>query len=138
MDLSDVESSIDLWKNTKGLGLGNIDTVEHLSLHIKMNLKHNFIAFADNRIVGTVLGGYDGRRGYIYHLAVDENYRKRNIGRELMENCFRSFREINVEKCHMMEFKANRSAQDFNKTIGCTLRDDVVVFTKTLEQERKK
>ena len=128
----DIPASIELWINMKGLAIQGSDNIRDLSEHVKMNRKHNFVAISGARIIGTVLGGFDGRRGYIYHLAVHENYRTQNIGKELMERCFQSFREVSVTKCHMMVLKDNTEAQAFYSKIGCELRNEILVFSKTL------
>ncbi|MEI8005211.1 MAG: GNAT family N-acetyltransferase [Bacteroidota bacterium] len=132
MEVSDIPASIELWKNMKGLAIRGSDNIKDLSEHVKMNFRHNFVATSGDRLVGTVLGGFDGRRGYIYHLAVHENYRKKNIGKELMERCFQSFKDINVSKCHMMVLAGNTEAQEFYTKIGCELRTEILVYSKTL------
>ena len=132
MEASDILASIELWKTMKGLAIRGSDNIRDLTDHVNMNRKHNFVAISEEQIVGTVLGGFDGRRGYIYHLAVKQGFRKKGIGKELMERCFRSFKEINVSKCHMMVLKDNAEAQDFYKKIGCELRTEILVFSKNL------
>jgi len=132
MEVSDIPASIELWKNMKGLAIRGSDNIRDLSDHVRMNLRHNFVATSGDKLIGTVLGGFDGRRGYIYHLAVHENYRQKNIGKELMERCFQSFKEINVSKCHMMVLSDNTEAQEFYAKIGCELRTEILVYSKTL------
>ena len=132
MEVSDIPASIELWKNMKGLAIRGSDNIRDLSDHVNMNRRHNFVAISGDQLIGTVLGGFDGRRGYIYHLAVHEGFRKQNIGKELMERCFQSFKEINVLKCHMMVLKDNLEAQEFYARIGCELRNELLVFSKTL------
>jgi len=132
MEVSDVPASIELWKNMKGLAIRGSDNIRDLSEHVKMNRMHNFVAISNGQLIGTVLGGFDGRRGYIYHLAVHENFRRKNTGKELMERCFQSFKQLNVSKCHMMVLKDNTEAMEFYSKIGCELRTDLVVYSKTL------
>jgi N-acetylglutamate synthase len=133
METADIPASIELWKNMKGLAIRGSDNIRDLSEHVMMNSRHNFVAVAGDRLIGTVLGGFDGRRGYIYHLAVHEDFRKNHLGKELMERCFQSFKEIRVTKCHMMVLKDNTEAQEFYKKIGCELRTELLVFSKTLQ-----
>ncbi|MCX6284730.1 MAG: GNAT family N-acetyltransferase [Bacteroidetes bacterium] len=132
MEVSDIPASIELWKSMKGLAIRGSDNIRDLTDHVNMNPKHNFVASSDGQLIGTVLGGFDGRRGYIYHLAVHESFRRKNIAKELMDKCFQSFKEINVSKCHMMVLKDNTEAQEFYKQIGCELRTELLVFSKTL------
>ena len=132
MEATDIPACIELWKNMKGLSIRGSDNIRDLSDHVKINPKHNFVATSGAHLIGTVLGGFDGRRGYIYHLAVHEHFRKQNIGKELMERCFDSFKAIKVSKCHMMVLKDNTEAMEFYKKIGCEPRNEILVFSKTL------
>ncbi|MEI7492571.1 MAG: GNAT family N-acetyltransferase [Bacteroidota bacterium] len=132
MEASDILAAIELWKTMKGLAIRGSDNIRDLTDHVNMNRKHNFVAVSEKQMVGTVLGGFDGRRGYIYHLAVKQGFRNKGIGRELMESCFRSFKEINVSKCHMMVLQDNTEAQEFYKKIGCEQRTEILVFSKNL------
>lgn len=132
MEVTDIPASIELWKNMKGLAIRGSDNIQDLSDHVKMNFRHNFVALSGGQLIGTVLGGFDGRRGYIYHLGVHEDFRKHNIGKELMERCFQSFKEIRVSKCHMMVLSDNTGAQEFYAKIGCELRTEILVYSKTL------
>jgi len=101
-EVVDIVVSMELWKNMEGLSIRGSDNISALSDHVAMNPRHNFVAISGDQLIGTVLGRFDGRRGYIYHLAVHPDFRKQNIGNELMERCFQSFRDIHVTKCHMM------------------------------------
>ena len=130
MMVSDIVGAVKFWKEIEGLGPTKADSPEDLSYHLIRNPNLNFVAVAEDQLIGTVLGGFDGRRGYVYHLAVDKNYRKKDVAKKLMNLCFESFRKMNVEKCHMLVFKDNYGAHDFYKKIGCKLREDVVLFTK--------
>jgi len=132
MEVADIPASLELWKHMEGLSIRGSDNIRDLSDHVGKNPGHNFVAMYGDRLIGTVLGGFDGRRGYIYHLAVHEDFRKQNIGKELMERCFQSFRDIRVTKCHMMVLSNNTEAQEFYKRIGCEKRDEIIVYSKTL------
>ena len=121
-----------LWNKTEGLGIGPSDSIENLSKHIQLNPDLNFVAVSGNNLIGTVLGGFDGRRGYIYHLAIDKNFRNNKIGKALMDTCFNKMKEKKIEKCHIMVLKDNITAHSFYKKNGCIQRNDIVLFTKNL------
>ena len=77
---------LNLWKQCKGIGLGDSDSKENIQLYLNRNPGMSFIAELDNELVGAVLAGHVGRRGYIHHLAVLPNQRRRGIGRLLVDN----------------------------------------------------
>ncbi len=85
-----------------------------------------------DELCGVVLGGFDGRRGIIHHLAVKKKFRGRAIGSELVAVVERKFKEKGVEKINFWVEKANMEAVDFYKKIGYHLRDDIVTVSKVL------
>jgi ribosomal protein S18 acetylase RimI-like enzyme len=72
MDIKDYNEIINLWKTTEGVGINDYDdSKKSIKKFLQMNPKTCFVAEHDsNEIIGTILGGYDGRRGLIYHLMV--------------------------------------------------------------------
>ena len=86
MEITDYEKIIDLWRNTDGMGLRSLDDSEQgISAFLRRNPSSNFVAIEKDEIVGTILCGHDGRRGYIYHTVVKENYREQGIATKLIE-----------------------------------------------------
>lgn len=82
----DYEEVYQLWGNTSGVGLRAMDaSKEGIKRFLKRNPTTNYVAIDDGHIIGAVLGGHAGRRGYIYHACVQESYRRQSIGRELIE-----------------------------------------------------
>lgn len=84
MFITDYDAALALWHRCAGMGLSDADELVPLSHFLERNPGLNFIALDGESLVGTVLCGTDGRRGYLYHLAVDPLYRRRGIGRELV------------------------------------------------------
>ena len=84
MTLGDYNEVYALWLSCKGMGLNNLDDSERgISRFLARNPTTCFIAESDNKIVGAILAGNDGRRGYIYHTAVNPDHRNKVIAREL-------------------------------------------------------
>ncbi len=76
MKISNYKDIFILWTSTPGMGLRNLDdSKEGIDKFLRRNPTTNFIAEEDGEIVGSILCGHDGRRGYIYHTAVDMRYR---------------------------------------------------------------
>jgi len=85
-------------------------------------------------IVGTVMVGYDGHRGWINYLGVDPKYRRRGIGRALMDEAERLLRAEGCPKINLQVRTANAEAIEFYRRIGYAM-DDVSSFGKRLEQD---
>ncbi len=85
-----------------------------------------------NPVVGTVWGNFDGRRGYVVHLAVEGSYRSRGLGRHLMDMVEEEFRRMDVYKIHLFVESHNESVGGFYTRLGYKKRDDLTVYSKTL------
>lgn len=86
MSIGDYDNAYKLWKNAYGMGSRSLDdSFEVIEKLLKRNTTTNFIAQVENKLVGVILCGHDGRRGYIYHTAVKNDYCGRGIGRALVD-----------------------------------------------------
>jgi putative acetyltransferase len=85
--ITDYQNVISLWKNCEGIGLSRADSKDSMEAYLKRNPGMSFVAIYQNEIIGAVLCGHDGRRGYLHHLAVHPDYRKQGIGRSLVAKC---------------------------------------------------
>jgi ribosomal protein S18 acetylase RimI-like enzyme len=91
----------------------------------------------ENGIVGVILVGNDGRRGYIYHTAVHPDCRHRGIGSALLERALDALRTIGIRKCALVVFARNTDGNAFWEHRGFTVREDLVYRNLTLtEMER--
>jgi ribosomal protein S18 acetylase RimI-like enzyme len=91
----------------------------------------SFVATVDGIIVGAVLCGTDGRRGYLHHLAVHPKHRRQGIGRGLVERSLRALQQVGIDKCHLMVLANNQDARDFWHRIGWKARPDVDLMSYT-------
>lgn len=129
------EELMRLWKRVPGMGLSSADTKEGLAVFLRRNRGLSFAAVKDGRIVGTVLAGHDGRRGFLYHLCVAEAERKRGIGGRLTERALAGLAERGIRKCHVMVFADNEYGRRFWAKAGFSLRTDIALFSKELRSE---
>lgn len=83
-------------------------------------------------VVGTVIAGYDGYRGWVYHLAVDRRYRRRGFGRTLMREAENGLRGIGCPKLNLQVRSTNAEVIAFYKRLGYSI-EDRVSFGKVLE-----
>jgi N-acetylglutamate synthase len=133
MTIGDYAEVFDLWHRSEGVGLSDGDSRENIQQYLDRNPGMSFVALMDNNIVGAVLAGHDGRRGYIYHLAVDSHHRKQGIGRNLVDHCVNVMAESGIKKCHIFIFNENAAGIAFWKSIEWSPRSDISVISKNIE-----
>ncbi len=88
MSVLHIQAALALWKQIEGMGLSSADEPGALARFIQQNAGLSYIAEEDGQLVGTCLCGCDGRRGYLYHLAVLPQYRRRGLGSALVRTVF--------------------------------------------------
>ncbi len=124
-----------LWPQCDGIGLIQADSRESIQRYLERNPGMSFVATSGEAVVGAVLGGNDGRRGYIHHLAVHPNPRRRALGRRLVERCLAALAREGIRKCHLFIMNHNQAGIAFWKSVGWTPRHDIGVMSKKIEPE---
>lgn len=133
MNITDFDTVLELWQLTEGVGLNESDTREKIALFLERNPGLSFVAIdQDSRIVGAILGGHDGRRGYLHHLAVAQVHRGHGLGRRLVESCLTVLGEQHILKCNIFVFGNNAEGQAFWKHLGWNPREGLLVMQKTI------
>jgi N-acetylglutamate synthase len=126
--------AVSLWKQSEGVTLSDADTEKSLRKYLERNPGMSFIARDDRGVIaGAILCGHDGRRGYIHHLAVHPDSRRRGIGRRLVESCLARLQAAGITKCHIFLVNENKRGLEFWKQIGWTFRADVSIVSKVIE-----
>lgn len=125
----DYEQAMALWQATEGLTLRGADDREALLAYLDRNQRLSFVARDAGAVIGAVLAGTDGRRGYLQHLAVAARYRGQGIGRVLAQRVIHALNDIGIQKCHLMVRRDNAVAKAFWEHLGWKLRDDVDVMS---------
>ncbi|MDT3428154.1 ribosomal protein S18 acetylase RimI-like enzyme [Paenibacillus forsythiae] len=130
MTKEDYSAAYGLWENTKGMGLSAADSREEIVRFLERNrgLSHVCIAKGGG-LAGTALCGHDGRRGFLYHVAVDSRYRGTGIGRGLVARCLDRLRAEGIAKCHLMVIESNGDGQRFWSGIGWELRNGILLYS---------
>jgi N-acetylglutamate synthase len=126
-----------LWKQCQGVGLGDSDSKDNISLFINRNPGTSYIAETDGELVGAVLAGHDGRRGYMHHLAVSSDFRRQGIGKALVDHCLKGLKEYGISKCHLFLFNNNYSGKEFWNSAGWSHRDDICVVSKFINSSKR-
>lgn len=116
--IEDYDAAIELWNRIEGLDIAEGDDRETIRRFLKRNPGLSRIAADGTVIVGAVLCGHDGRRGYVYHLAVDPTYRERGIGRRLISECLAGLKEAGLERANILVGNDNPRGLEFWNTGG--------------------
>ena len=127
------DSVFALWQNCEGVGLSNADSKENIQSYLARNPCMSFVATVDGSVVGTILAGHDGRRGYIHHLAIHPKYRRQGLARQLVDKCLQILQDEGIQKCHIFIFNDNAGGIEFWKSIGWVHRSDISVISKTID-----
>ncbi|MCX7710523.1 MAG: GNAT family N-acetyltransferase [Clostridia bacterium] len=135
MKIEDYEQAISFWKSIEGMGLSDADSRENIAGFLNRNQGLSFVCEENGTLIGTLLCGHDGRRAFLYHLAVEPACRKRGIAGELIKRCFQRLEEEKIHKCHLFVFRNNDLGSSFWEGSGWQKREDLYVFSKTVEQE---
>ena len=136
MTIEDYEGVYALWKKIKGFGIRSIDdSKEGVARFLKRNPTTSVVAEKDGRIVGSILCGHDGRRGCLYHVCVDEDYRRHGIGKRMVVFAMKALKEEKINKVSLIAFTENDIGNAFWNTIVWTERLDLNYYDFTLNEE---
>ena len=134
MTTADYGEVFALWQAAEGLGLhpDECDSRRGVARYLARNPGTCFVARDGAKLVGAVLCGNDGRRGYLNHLAVLEAYRRRGIATALVRRCTAALKQIEIPKCNLFVFAANGPAMAFWRKLGWRCWDEFNVKAMTL------
>lgn len=136
--ITDYDEVYQLWKKTPGVGLRSVDdSREGIEQLLRRNPETSFVAEEDGHIVGVILSGHDGRRGYIYHACVEEAYRRRGIAEQLLEQITNAMKKENITKLGLICLKNNEIGNGFWKAISWEHREDLNYYTISINENNK-
>jgi ribosomal protein S18 acetylase RimI-like enzyme len=133
---ADYDAVIALWQSADGVVLSAADARAPLTAYLQRNAGLSTVAVSGGEIVGAVLCGTDGRRGYLQHLAVASAHRRQGIGRQLAERCAQLLAERGIDKCHLMVLASNANATAFWTRAGWLDRTDLRLMSRPLALDR--
>ena len=118
--MSDYDDAVALWESTPGMGLNfsDADSRAGIRSYLRRNPRMSFVARDGNAMIGSVLCGHDGRRGYLHYLAVIPAYRRKGIGNALVEHCLKALDSRGIKRCNIFVFGDNASGLRFWKAVG--------------------
>ncbi|MCH5296101.1 MAG: GNAT family N-acetyltransferase [Ruminococcus sp.] len=129
MTIEDYEEVYCMWQTTSKRALSKADEKPQMERYLKRNAGMSQVAVIDGKIVGTVLAGHDGRRGFIHHMAVMPEYRRKRIGHALAERALERIKAEGIDKTHIFCYQNNETGQSFWRDFGFVKRDDVFVYS---------
>ena len=133
MNIGDYEQVYAVWLNTPNMGLNNIDDSRGgIAKYLARNPGTCFVAEKDNVIIGVILCGHDGRRGYIHHTAVVESEQRRGVGAALVNAVMSALKNEGVSKAVLVVFGKNEKGNAFWEKQGFTTRPDLVYRDKPI------
>lgn len=136
MTIEDFEQVHALWMTIKGFGIRSIDdSKEGVERFLKRNPTTSVVAEIDNKIVGSILCGHDGRRGCLYHVCVDEKYRRHGIGKAMVVYAMQALKGEKINKVSLIAFTVNDIGNAFWNTIEWTERKDLNYYEFVLNEE---
>lgn len=133
MTISDYKYIIELWRNTNGLKITECDDSEEgLKKYLNRNPNTCFVAIENEHIIGTILSGHDGRRGYIYHTAVAGNMQKRGIGTQLLNTAIDALKNEGINKVALVALENNIKENAWWESKDFSKRKDLVYRNKNI------
>jgi len=131
MTIADFDDVLSLLRASPGIAIRGADSIEAMERYLVRNPGLSFVARCARRLVGCVMCGHDGRRGYLQHLAVDPSHHRRGIGTALVGRCLMGLKRLGIDKTHLDVFIANVAAQHYWSSRGWKRRDDIVRYSFT-------
>ena len=122
------EEVIQLWRNA-GLGVSSSDSKGEVEKMLNRNPDLFLIGTLKDKVVAVVMGAFDGRRGYVHHLAIDPTYQRQGYGAKIMTKLNETFRQKGIHKIHLFIEKHNNEVIDFYKNLGWEIREDLIMMS---------
>jgi ribosomal protein S18 acetylase RimI-like enzyme len=116
--IDDYDAAVELWKRVEGLEIAEGDDRESVGQFLERNPGLSRVATDGSAVVGVALCGHDGRRGHIYHLAVDPAYQGRGLGKRLLNESLEDLRRAGVKRVIIMVADDNPRGREFWKRFG--------------------
>lgn len=138
MTIADYDALYDLWLHIPGMGLNTTDdSREGIAQYLKRNPTTCFVAEADGKLIGVIMAGHDGRRGFIYHTAVLPEHRKQGIAMALVDHAMQALEAEGIHKTALVVFASNELGNGFWEHIGFTKREDLVYRNRNIHPLEK-
>jgi ribosomal protein S18 acetylase RimI-like enzyme len=133
MTIDDYDQVYELWLSTPGMGLNDVDDSKAgIAKYIKRNPNTCFVAKENQKVIGVILSGHDGRHGYIYHTAVAVCKRNNGIGAALVDAAINALAQEGISKVALVAFSKNTVGNAFWERKGFEQRNDLTYRNKAI------
>ena len=133
LTIDDYDKMYALWLSCKGMGLNDTDdSREGIMRFLDRNPDTCFGAYEADMLIGVILAGNDGRRGFIYHTAVSPEYRGNGVGTALVNAALEALGRLGITKTALVVFGKNEVGNAFWEKQGFTVRNDLVYRNRAL------
>jgi ribosomal protein S18 acetylase RimI-like enzyme len=119
----------DFWRKIDGIELTELEDKQNFEFFLRRNEGMSFLAVDHEELIGTCLGSHNGRRGFLNHLAVAQNHRRKGIGKMLVQKCLEILQAEGIKKIYIFLTKENVEAQSFWEHIGWSQYDQYLMMT---------
>lgn len=133
MTIDDYEELFTMWQATSNMGLRSLDdSKEGICRFLNRNPNTNFVAYEDEKLVGAILSGHDGRRGYIYHTVVLPEYRRRGIASNLVNAAVEALQKEGITRVCLNVMETNAEGKQFWLNKGWEKKDFLGFYSKAI------
>jgi len=130
MVIEDYDEVRALWEVSDGIQVSDIDSSVSIERFLNRNAGLSFVARENDQLVGAVLCGHDGRRGYIDHLAVRSSHRRQGIGRSLVSRCLFHLMRMGIRRWNLFVLEDNQEARSFWTHLGWAEKVELVTMSR--------
>ncbi len=127
MQADDYDAVLALWQSSSGMTLRQCDSRQAITEYLHRNPQLSQVLWHDDELVGAVLVGTDGRRGYLQHLAVATRWQRQGLGKQLLAASITALQSAGIDKTHLFIHNDNASALAFYRHLGWQERTDIRV-----------
>jgi ribosomal protein S18 acetylase RimI-like enzyme len=130
--MADYDDAVALWNAVDGIEICEGDSRDEIAEYLRRNPGLSRVAEADGKIVGAALCGHDGRRGWIYHLAIAPTHRRQKAGQQLLDSCVDGLRNAGLKRAIILVAGDNPGGQRFWLRNGWENIDGAIAMTREL------
>lgn len=133
MTIEDYEAVFEMWKSISGFGIRSIDdSREGIGRFLTRNPGLSVVAEQDGKIVGSILCGHDGRRGCLYHVCVQKEYRMLGVGQRMVDFCKAALKQEGINRINLIAFTNNEIGNKFWQKLKWNYRTDCNYYEENL------
>lgn len=139
MTISDYEAVFDLWTQTPNMGLRSLDdSREGIEAFLKRNPETCFVSLDNDMLIGVIISGHDGRRGYVYHTVVHPDYRKRGVGTALVDAAMKALKTEGITRVCLNVMERNETGKQFWMNRGWEKKDFLGFYSKAITDQENR